>query len=157
VRSGSLGVGAVDVRRGGREERGIRFAGDPERLGGGEAEEAGDVEILRAAGQEHRVAVIEQLAEAETLGLDGGLGDGSAGHGAGGGGDGAHLAEAGQRDLLYGRLGGVAFREQVARDGHHVVHTLGEERVVVAEGIGRDFAGAGDDAGLLELLVVLEE
>ena len=37
------------------------------------------------------------------------------------------------------------------------MHALGEERVVVAEGIGRDFAGAGDDAGLLQFLVVLEE
>jgi hypothetical protein len=87
--------------------------------------------MLRAAGQEHRVAVIEQLAEAEALGVDGGLGDGSAGHGARGRGDRAHLAEAGDRDLLHGGLGGVALREQVARDGHHVMHALGEEGVVV--------------------------
>jgi len=37
------------------------------------------------------------------------------------------------------------------------MHALGEKRVVVAEGIGRDLAGAGHDAGLLEFLVVLEE
>ena len=37
------------------------------------------------------------------------------------------------------------------------MHALGEERVVVAVGVGRDFAGAGHDAGLLEPLVVLQE
>ena len=103
------------------------------------------------------MAIVEQLAKTETARIDGGLGDGSAGHGAGGGSDSAHLAEAGERDFLDRRLGSVARREQVARDVNHVMHALGEERMVVTVGIGRDFAGAGHDAGLLELLVVLQE
>lgn len=37
------------------------------------------------------------------------------------------------------------------------MYALGEQRVVVAEGVGRDFARTGHDAGLLQGLVVLEE
>ena len=145
------------MRRGGREERGVFLSGDPEGLGRGDAEQAGDVQILRAAGQEHRVAVIQELAEAEAGGIDRGLGDGSASGGTCGGRDSAHLTEAGEGDLLHLWLRAIARRQQVARDGYDVMHALGEEGVIIAKGVGGNLAGAGHDTGLHEFLVLLEE
>src|SRR5258708_34189654 len=60
------------------------FAGQPERQGGAQGEEAGEVEVLRAAGEELRVAVVEEFAKAETSGVDRGTVNRVAGDGAGG-------------------------------------------------------------------------
>ena len=82
----------------GDERRLAAFARQPERMRGAEREQAGQVEVLRAAGQELRVAVVEQLAEAEAAGVDRGAVDRVARDGAGGGDDGAGAAEAGDGD-----------------------------------------------------------
>src|SRR5205823_5530351 len=124
------------------------FTRQPEGLRGAEGKETGEVEILRAAGEELRVAVVEQLAEAETGGVDHGPVDRVAGDGARGGHDRAGAAEAGdghQRRLrMRADFGGF----EVFHEGQNVVRALGEEGMVVAQGVAGELALVWHGAGL---------
>ena len=81
----------------------------------------------------------------------------SPGDGAGGGGDGAGVAEGGDCDGGWGRDGIDFFRADEFYERENVVRALGEEGVVVAEGVGGGFAVVFDGAGLFQGLAVFEE
>src|SRR5689334_23596837 len=65
---------------GGRDELVAVFlflAQDEQLVGGGERKDAGEVAVLRATGHEIGVAVVREFAEAETIRVHDGFGDGS--------------------------------------------------------------------------------
>src|SRR5262249_1622957 len=148
-------VGSIVHLRNG--SRNTFFASDPEALRSAEGEEAGHVEVLRAAGQEVGVPVVEDTSEAEASGVDGGGVNRIAGDRTGSSGNGAGVAEGGDGDGR-GAGDGLYFCGVDEFDEREdVVRALGEDGVVVAEGVGGRLAFVFNDAGLLQWLAVFEE
>ena len=109
------------------DERGLAaFARQPERMGGAEREHAGQVQVLRAAGEESRIAIVEQLGEAETARVHHRMVDRIAREGAGGGHDGAGAAEAGDSHGRRTRVRADLGASQELHEGEDVVRALGE-------------------------------
>ena len=103
------------------------------------------------------MAVVEQLGESEAAGVHHGTVDRIARDGTGGGDDRAGAAETGdvhrRRMRVRADLGGA----EKLHEGEDVVRALGEERVIVAEGVAGKLAGVGDESRLLHGLAVLQE
>ena len=75
----------------------LALAFEPQGARPGQFEEAGEVEVFGAAGEEHGVAVVQHLAESEAVCVHGSAIDGVSGQGACSDGDGAGLrAEGGE-------------------------------------------------------------
>src|SRR5262245_33407577 len=112
-------------------------------------EETRNVEVLGSARQKVGIAVVEEVGEAESRGVDGGCVDRVAGDGTGRGSDRSGVAECGDGDRR-GAPDGLYFCGAYEFDEREdVVRALGEDRVVVTEGVGGGLAFVFDDARLL--------
>jgi hypothetical protein len=119
--------------------------------------QAGDVEVLRSAGEEVRVTVVEHISEAETARLDGGAIDCGSGEGAGGEGDGSGFAAGDDGDMIGVRMRPDFGVPQEGHDRHDIVNALGEEGVIVSVSVTRELARILDDPGLRDVLAALKE